>query len=172
MSTKKIKNLKVAVGLLVAVVIVSGAVVFWPKSSQVSEVPTYTDTDYGFFFAAPQGYSANSFSDVEDTKTILLGNDINKSALQVFVSAFDEDIVLTVERISQEMSDLVVLDPQKISVSDATGVSFRSTNALDTESREVWFVYKGNLYQISAPINKQTSPELFDAIIKTWKWHR
>ncbi|HAT68844.1 MAG TPA: hypothetical protein DCS20_04505 [Candidatus Yonathbacteria bacterium] len=168
---KKIKNLKVVVGLLVAVAVVSGAVVFWPKSSQVFEIPTYTDTDYGFSFSAPQGYSASSFSDVEDTKTILLGSDTDRSSLQVFVSAFDEDIVLTVERINQEMPDLVVLDPQKVSAGEAEGVSFGSTNALDTESREVWFVYKGNLYQISAPINKQTSPELFDAIIKTWKWN-
>ena len=69
------------------------------------------------------------------------------------------------------MPELVVLESKDLSVGEAKGVSFRSTNALDTESREFWFVHKNNLYQISAPVNPQTSPELFDAIIKTWKWN-
>ena len=169
---KKIKNLKVVVGVLAAAAVVGGAVAFWPKSSQAPKTPTYTDTDYGFSFSYPEGYTASAFSDLEGTKTILLGSEASKSGAQVFISLFDEDIVLTVERIKEEMPELVVLEPQNISVDGATGVVFRSTNALDTESRELWFIYTGNLYQISIPTTIQTRPELFDAIIKTWKWSK
>lgn len=170
MSMKKIKNLKVIIGVLAVTAIIGVAIAFWSKSPQAPAIPTYTDTDYGFSFAYPEGYAASAFSDLEDTKTILLGGSIAKSGAQVFVSLFDEDITLTVERIKEEMPDLSMFEPQNLSVDGVTGVVFRSTNALDTESRELWFVYNGNLYQISVPVTTQTQPELFDAIIKTWKW--
>lgn len=165
------KNPKIIIGfLVVTALIIGGVVAFWQRSPQVPAIPTYNDTDYGFSFSYPEGYTASAFSDLEDTKTILLGGSTAKLGAQVFVSSFDEDIMLTVERIKDEMPDLVVLEPQNISLNGVSGVSFRSTNALDTESREGWFVHMGSLYQISVPTTSQTSRILFDAIITSWRW--
>lgn len=168
MSMKKIKNIKVVLGVFLAVAVLGTASVFWLKSPQVPETQTYTDIDYGFLFTYPRGYEARSFSDLEDTKTILVENHQTKQGVQVFVSAFDEDIILTPERIKQEMSDLVILEPKNLLAGDVTGVSFRSTNALDTESYEMWFIHNGRLYQISAPI---VNKSLFKEMITTWHWN-
>lgn len=165
---KKIKNIKIIVSVLVVLVALYGAAMFWQRSSKASDSMAYTDTDYHFSFLYPRVYHARSFSDLEDTKTVLVEDQDIKQGLQVFVSPFDEDITLTTERIKKEMPDLVVLEPQNISMDGVTGVAFRSTNALSTESSELWFVHNGNLYQVSAPV---TSKDLFDAIITKWKWN-
>lgn len=165
---KKIKNKKIVIGVLVGITLISGGVAFWPKLPQTPKTPTYTDIDYNFSFSYPGTYTASAFSDIEDTKTILLGSFASKSGAQVFISPFDEDIVLTTERIKKEMPDLVVLEPKSIPLGGITGVSFRSTNTLNTESYELWLVYRGKLYQVSAPV---VNKDLFDAIITKWQWH-
>jgi len=165
---EKIKKYKILFAVLVVAAVTGGAIVLWSKPSAVSSAQTYSDTDYGFSFSYPQGYTASAFSDIENTKTILLGNTTSKSALQVFVSPFDENISLTLERIKEEMPDLAVLEPKSILLDEVTGVSFRSTNALDAESYELWLIHRGNLYQISAPV---ISKAVFDDILTTWEWN-
>lgn len=164
---KKIKNKKIVFVTLTILVLAGGVMFFRPNAPAAPTTQTYADTDYSFSFSYPHEYQARSFSDLEDTKTILVENHQTKQGVQVFVSAFDEDITLTPERIKKEMPDLVVLEPKNLLVGGVTGISFRSTNALSTESRELWFVYAGNLYQISAPI---ANKDLFDAIITKWQW--
>lgn len=169
MNMKKIKNKKIAIGVLVVIAIIGGAGAFFPKSLQTPKASTYTDTDYGFSFSYPMAYTTSAFSDTEDTKTILLGSFASKSGTQIFISPFDEDIILTIERIKKEMPDLVVLEPQSLSVDGIPGVVFQSTNALNTESWEFWFVRKGNLYQVSTPT---ANKDLFDVIITKWQWSK
>jgi hypothetical protein len=174
---KRIKNLKVILLMIMTLALLGGVVVFLNKPLAAPSAQIYTDTDYGFSFAPLQGYTASSFSDIEDTKTILVRGSDQQTVTQIFVSAFDEDITLTLERIKEEMPELVILEPQNISLGGVTGVTFRSTNALDTESRELWIVYMNNLYQISLPVQagvpvaQQISPQLFDSIITTWHWN-
>lgn len=174
---KKIKNIKVVLMVFAAITLVGVVAVLLPNPSKPSNTLIYTDTDYGFSFSYPENYKPRAFSDLEDTKTILIENSDTNQGAQVFVSPFDEDIVLTPERIKKEVPDLVVLEPQNRSLGGVTGVVFRSTNALNTESKELWMVHKNNLYQISlpaqagVPVAQQTSPELFDTIVTTWHWN-
>lgn len=165
---KKIKNTKVVLVVLAIMVLLGGVVMFRPKTPAVSDTQTYTDTDYGFSFTYPREHETRPFSDLEDTKTILVENHQTKQGLQVFISSFDEDIVLTPDRIKKEMPDLVVLEPQNRSLGGVTGVVFRSTNALDVESYEFWIVHGGKLYQVSAPIANKS---LFEEMITTWHWN-
>lgn len=164
---KKIKNKKIVFIALAVLVLVGGVMIFQTKAPIVPNTQTYTDADYGFSFSYPREYQAKSFSDIEDTKTVLVQSGDVKQGVQVFVSAFDEDITLTHERIKKEMPDLVILEPKNLPVDGVTGISFKSTNAFDTESYEMWLVRKGKFYQVSAPI---VNKNLFDAIITTWKW--
>ena len=133
----------------------------------------YEDTDYGFSFFYPENFSVGAFSDEEGTKTILVQNAEEGVGVQIFISAFDEDIVLNADRIKKELPDIAMSDVKNIvlgglaSKYDVQAVSFKTGTAGADESREVWLVAKGNLYQISIPIQ---SEKLISDIITTWQW--
>ena len=155
----------------------------------------YEDTDYGFSFFYPENFSIGAFSDAENTKTILVQNAEKTAGIQIYISSFGEDITLTPQRIKKDVPDIAMSDVQTVSIGQSspersdlkagtprsdlvTAVSFKTGNAGADKSREVWFVYKSDLYQISAP--QLTSPDLgdlkrsgevlLDGIINTWKW--
>ena len=155
----------------------------------------YSDNDYSFSFKYPQDFSVGAFSDVENTKTILVQNAEKTAGIQIYISSFGEDITLTPQRIKKDVPDIAMSDVQTVSIGQSspersdlkagtprsdlvTAVSFKTGNAGADKSREVWFVYKSDLYQISAP--QLTSPDLgdlkrsgevlLDGIINTWKW--
>ena len=143
----------------------------------------YEDTDYGFSFFYPENFSIGAFADEEGTKTILVQNAEKNTGVQIFISAFDENITLTPERIKKDVPDIAMSDVKSISVGqeqrsdlgvpalrsdlDANAVSFNSNNSTG-QSREVWFVYKSNLYQISAPI---AASGILDTIITIWHFN-
>ena len=160
----------------------------------------YSDNDYSFSFKYPQDFSIGAFSDAENTKTILVQNAEKTAGIQIYISSFGENITLTPERIKKDVPDIAMSDVKSISVGQeqrsdlptaqaglsvpalrsdlVTAVSFQSGNVSTGKSREVWFVYKSDLYQISAP--QLTSPDLgdlkrsgevlLDGIINTWQW--
>ena len=142
----------------------------------------YSDTDYRFSFKYPQDFSVGAFSDAENTKTILVQNAEKTAGIQIFISAFDENITLTPERIKKDVPDIAMSDVKSISVGQeqrsdlgvpalrsdlVTAVSFNSNNSTG-QSREVWFVYKSNLYQMSAPI---AASGILDTIITIWHFN-
>jgi len=143
----------------------------------------YSDTNYGFSFFYPENFSIGAFADEEGTKTILVQNAEKTAGIQIFISAFDENITLTPERIKKDVPDIAMSDVKSISVGqeqrsdlgvpalrsdlDANAVSFNSNNSTG-QSREVWFVYKSNLYQMSAPI---AASGILDTIITIWHFN-
>ena len=142
----------------------------------------YSDNDYSFSFKYPQDFSVGAFSDAENTKTILVQNAEKTAGIQIFISAFDEDIALTAERIKKDVPDIAMSDVKNISIGQeqrsdlsvpalrsdlVTAVSFNSNNSTG-KSREVWFVYKSDLYQMSAPI---AASGILDTIITIWHFN-
>ena len=125
----------------------------------------YEDTDYGFSFFYPENFSIGAFADEEGTKTILVQNAEKTAGIQIFISAFDENITLTPERIKKDVLDIAMSEIKNIPLGNMQAVSFASNNS-SGQSREVWFVYKNDLYQITIPI----VGVLLDGIITTWQW--
>lgn len=133
----------------------------------------YKHSILGFSFEYPKEYSISSFGNYFDSngETILLQDKENTKGLQILITPFDESIDLTINRIKKDLPKLSVLDGNEQYIGDGSikvqVVIFKSNNNLTTgKSIEAWFVYRGNLYQISS---LESSSELFDDIIKTWK---
>ena len=207
----KWSRIKIIITVIVVAILAIAAVILLKQSGTEQNIPgaseekssrqtpagskIYEDTDYGFSFFYPENFSVGAFSDAENTKTILVQNAENTAGIQIFISAFDENITLTPERIKKDVPDIAMSDVQTVSIGQSspersdlkagtprsdlvTAVSFKTGNAGADKSREVWFVYKSDLYQISAP--QLTSPDLgdlkrsgevlLDGIINTWKW--
>ena len=194
----KWSRIKIIITVIVVAILAIAAVILLKQSGTEQNIPDaseekssrqtpagskiYEDTDYGFSFFYPENFSIGAFSDAENTKTILVQNAEKTAGIQIFISAFDEDIALTAERIKKDVPDIAMSDVKNISIGQeqrsdlsvpalrsdlVTAVSFNSNNS-SGQSREVWFVYKSNLYQMSAPI---AASGILDTIITIWHFN-
>lgn len=137
---------------------------------------SYKNSAYNFSLMMPAGYAASESQDPSTgADTIVLQNKTG-DGIQIIISPFDEDkppysgYTLTEARILQDLPNLAISDQQPVNVgSDYIGLAFLSDNqAFDGASREVWFVFRGNLYQIST--YARLDP-LLQAIFKTWQFN-
>jgi len=136
-------------------------------------VKTYTHLSGAFSFEYPADLSVSSFGVAYDEsgEIILVQDNKGKGGLQIIVSVFDEDVVLTEERIRRDIPDLVMLDVRVrtlgIGEKKVQAVVFTSTNSSMGKSSEAWFVYGGRLYQVSTP---RDAEYLLDKILTSWKF--
>jgi hypothetical protein len=136
-------------------------------SNPTNLIEIYKDPLYPFSFRYPPGFKVNTVSD-EDRYTLLLQDTGVKSGIQISLIPFDESAdTLTQARIEKDIPGIVMQDVQPLLLGDSggKGLAFRSNNPLFGSSREVWFVYKGYLYQITTYTSQD---ELLQAIMNTW----
>jgi hypothetical protein len=178
---KKILSIIVILGLI------AGAVFFtWNSRSSVSldplrEITTprkvvfsekYVDSLTPIMFQYPAHFKVRTI-DVpnelnENVHTILVESAILKEGIQIVVTPYDGAKPITEALIKQEIPDLVVTDAQVLELGDVSqGVAFKSDNqSFGGDSREVWFEYKGMLYQISTYASNDAFLKSFFA---TWQ---
>jgi hypothetical protein len=129
----------------------------------------YTDEIYKFSLKLPEDFKARK-SQVDNTYVVVLEN-TNTEGIQIKISPFDsgETKILTSDMIRRDIPDMQIFDEQIIEIGAYhKGVAFRSNNeSFSGRSREVWFIFKGNLYQIST---YDRFDELLKDIFATWKF--
>jgi hypothetical protein len=130
----------------------------------------YKSEALDFSFRYPNDLNVSSVVN-EGVTVVIVQNPEKAQGIQIMVSEFDEaGSVLTVERIKQDIPDLKITDPQTLLLGASTGqgVAFLSDNQdFAGNSREVWFVYKNHLYQISTYARLDT---LLQSILVTWEF--
>lgn len=133
----------------------------------------YTNSTYNFSVTLPQGFAASEAADPANAADTIVFQDAHADGIQIVVTPFDEDTgggyTLTQERILGDVPDLSMSDVQSVQVGDHyTGVAFKSNNpAFGGSTREVWFVFRGNLYQIST---YEKFDDLLKAVFGTWQF--
>lgn len=132
----------------------------------------YTNDEYKFSLSMPSNFEVRQLADDGSSTTAILVESADRSdGVQIMVTPFDEEITtLTQERIQQDVPDLTITEPQPVEIGENnTGLAFKSDNeAFDGASREVWFVFRDNLYQIST--YDRLDP-LLKKIFSTWKFY-
>lgn len=112
----------------------------------------YTNSTYGFSFKHPQDFVVDSVP-TEEGEAILVQNIAKNIGAQILITPFPGgEIDITADFIKAEIPDLKISQPQEVLVSlGRKGLAFMSDNeSFGGASREVWFVFGGNFYQISA----------------------
>lgn len=133
----------------------------------------YKNDAHAFSLKMPETFEARSTTDENRVETIVLEDKVPSKSpvgVQITITPFDEDLkVLTADRVKQDVPDLAISDIQTIEIGDEyKGLAFKSDNeAFDGASREVWFVFRQNLYQIST--YERLDP-LLQAIFGTWQF--
>jgi hypothetical protein len=150
-----------------------------PVEEDASETPSLTlentqveegllrHSEPTFSFSYPAEWVVTSFEDAEG-ETVLLRDRSTNGDVQLYLTPFDEAIVLTAARIKQDLPSLSVIDPLQVEIGKrVSGVYFKSVKEGIGEAQEVWFVHEGFLYQITAV---KTHPKALADILASFKF--
>jgi len=128
----------------------------------------FVDSQYGFSFEYPKSFTATKFREGENGDTILIQQKDGKNGFQVFIAPFDEEGPLTKERILQDLPDLIIKNAEnRVLKNGIPALIFFSQEPSLGETREIWFVKNGYLYQITAT---KEIDSLVAQIVATWKF--
>ncbi len=129
----------------------------------------YQDSKNGFSFNYPEGYSVTEANTDANSRTLLIQNASTSDGIQITLSPFtDSDTTITQEKIQADIPDMKVENPQPLAIlgQSGDGLAFESDNqAFNGDSREVWFVFHGYLYQVSTYAKDDP---LLKAVFGTW----
>ncbi len=143
--------------------------IYQPGSIPAPKFSTSTAKQFtgpGFSFSYPPEMNTSTFADEDGNgQTVLLQDPRTGAGLQIYISPFDESGVITPERIKHDLPDQTVNSPKQITVGGAAALSFESDDAGKT--REVWFNYNNNLYQITT---YSELSDFLDKVLATWKF--
>lgn len=147
------------------------------SSSEDQYAQTYSDETYHFSFKYPEGFTVTvvplAVSEVEPSvgkgggETILVESSDKKIGIQMLISPYGSDVDITEAMIRSDIPNMKVSDVQTVEIGpNRKGLAFMSDNsAFGGASREVWFVFNGNLYQISTYAEFD---ELLKGLFGTW----
>lgn len=133
----------------------------------LKEAEVYRNLDPLFSFSYPKGLKVGEFEEGESGQTILIQKPGTKIGIQIYYSPFDEDVTLTADRIKKDLPDTKMDSVETWNVGALQAVSFVSENSSFGKTREVWFVYDKNLYQITTYFELS---DFLKQILATWKF--
>ena|SRR3990167_2044506 len=141
------------------------------EAKEESEGELYTNSQFGLSFTKPDGYDTRE-AEEGDSRIILIQSKDNqaKKGFQILITPLgqEEDVIITKSVIKTELPDLKIEKAKEISIGQAKGLKFQSDNpAFSGSSTEVWFMYRGNLYQISGYLEAMP---IMEKVIKTWEF--
>jgi len=152
----------------IVIIIIIAALFAFNRKTEVISPSSVTEIYQNTHFFSFQHASTTHIAESSTEKGDLVMVNAAQGIFQIYITAYDEDPpTLSVERIIKDIPELQIKDSKLITVTTGLeGLSFISENESGKETREIWFVNRGFLYQISALIES----ELFlEETIKTWK---
>ena len=142
----------------------SGSATSTAESIEVQ--PQYKNDQFGFLFNHPEGFNISDFDD-GGGKIILVKKAASDNGFQIYITPFDEPGPITKERILKDIPDMAISNEKEISVGGERALSFTSQDDLGGETREIWMVHGGFLYQVKGYKNFE---EKMIEVLKTWKF--
>ncbi len=131
--------------------------------------PLYRNRQYGFSLNMPEGFVAAELP-FDGTGQATTLQDQQGNGIQIYITPdVGKARSISARDVSSQIPDMQVVNAQDVEIGDDyRGVAFMSDNeAFAGASREVWFVFRGNLYQIST--YARLDP-LLQAMFGTWKF--
>lgn len=112
-----------------------------------SEVEVYEHDSPVFSFEYPTSFSTASFPEGLGEVVLVQSKENSAVGMQIYVEPFDEEGHLTIERIREDLPDLVMKRAREADLfTDTQAIVFLDSS----DMVNVWFVREGYLYQITA----------------------
>lgn len=132
----------------------------------------YKNSNLNISFEYDEELKISSFEESDIGDVVEIHNPANpddKRGLELFASAFDEDMeIVTPERIWQDLPDLVINNPQEAIIAGGKQVLiFEGEDEIIGATREVWIIHNQHLFQIVASME---ADQWLAEVMKTWKF--
>ena len=126
----------------------------------------YYNETYRFSLFYPGSLAVREYDEGGGASTITLQDPAEAKGLQIFVVPYGAAQV-SEERFREDVPSGIREGIASVTIDGATGASFFSANPELGETAEVWFIYRGYLYEITTL--RPLAPWLSD-IMQTWKF--
>ena len=150
--------------------VVAGAEVIGHAAPPPEGYVKYTNERYGFsFYHTPQG-KVTEFDEGQGAATIVLENEERVRGMQIFIVPYAEETISD-ERFYADVPSGVRenIEATTLGVLSVPAVTFTSVDEALGETREIWFIYKGYLYEITT---FKGVGAWFAPIIQSWRFVR
>lgn len=128
----------------------------------------YANSQYGFsYYHSPQA-NMKEYDEGGGAMTIVQENEENMRGLQIFIVPYDKEII-TEERFAKDIPSGVKYNIRNATLGEkkVPAVTFNSEDTFLGETREVWFIYDGYLYEITT---FKGFGDWFAPIMQTWRF--
>ena len=126
----------------------------------------YNDGRYKFSLLYPEALEVNAVDEGGGASTITFQNPSAGQGFQIFIVPFFE-AQITDERFKRDVPSGVRTNVEEVMVDGAKGSAFYSRDLVLGETREVWFIKGGYLYEVTTL--KALEADLLE-VLKTWQF--
>ncbi len=110
----------------------------------------YRSLIFKFWLIYPDNLSVKEFNK-GDTTTIVFEDLEREEYFQIFVVPYNGSEI-SKERLAMDLPSGVIKDEIGVFINGVKGISFTSQDVKIGETREIWFINKGFLYEITVPL--------------------
>lgn len=142
-------------------------------SSTVPATPALTDTTnlyqnpaFHFSLAFPNTLAAREYNEAGGAISITFQSASSSQEFEVYVTPY-ADAQITPERFKLDEPSGVRDDPTDILIDGARGTMFFSRNPMMGETREVWIIHGGFLYEV---VTERENDAWLASIMQTWRF--
>lgn len=125
----------------------------------------YTSRPYHFSVSFPDTLKPQEYAEAQGALTLTVQDDADH-AFQVYVTPYSGDQI-TKERFRMDEPSGVMQEPQDVVIDGVRATMFFSKNASMGETREVWFIRGGHLYEV---VTYKELDGWLSEIMSTWKF--
>jgi hypothetical protein len=138
-----------------------------PQTTQVTaEMRGYENRDFRFGLLYPQNLSVREYKEQGGALSVIFEDPSDGKGFQIYVTPYG-DGQITKERFQMDVSSGVMKEPTDVMVGGVRGTMFLSTHSLMGETREVWFINNGFLYEV---VTYKQLDEWLSGIMQTWQF--
>ena len=119
-----------------------------------------------FSIIFPKNLRIKEYDDGTSASTITFDDPTSGHGFQIFVVPYQHDQI-TPEQFKRDIPSGVMKEPVDVIIDGVRGTVFYSQDPVIGETREVWFIHRGFLYEITTP--KDLDRWVAD-IMKTWRF--
>lgn len=121
------------------------------SSQEISTQNTkeYTNKNHSFSLSHPKELDVKEYDEGGNSETVTFQRGSDLYGFQIFITPYKEKEI-TKERIAKDIPSQKVIEPVEVIIgSGVRALSFLSTNSFMGETREVWFIKDGFLYEVT-----------------------
>lgn len=124
----------------------------------------YRSEFYHFQLFYPDTFTVTVYPEAESGRTIVFSNALTGEQFQIFMIPYGAPAISDA-RIKTDIPGGVMDAPQHVTIDDISATAFLSYSSALGDLREIWFVNKGFLYEVTAPLSLD---DWLAELITTW----